>query len=92
VKKRSAPQFETALAELEQLVVRMERGELSLEEALQTFERGIALTRECQSALRDAEQKIQLLSRADGSESLSPFAENPAPDQDESDDDDDYEL
>ena len=88
MKKRSAPQFETALAELEQLVVRMERGELSLEEALQTFERGIALTRECQSALRDAEQKIQLLSRADGGESLSPFAENPAPDQDEPDDDD----
>ena len=88
MKKRSAPQFETALAELEQLVVRMERGELSLEEALQTFERGIALTRECQSALRDAEQKIQLLSRAEGTDTLTPFAEQPAPDLDQPDNDD----
>ncbi len=83
MKKRTAPQFETALAELEQLVVRMERGEMSLEDALATFERGIALARECQGALREAEQKIQLLSRVDGVEQLTPFADSTAPDADE---------
>lgn len=70
VKKPSPPQFETDLAELEQLVARMERGDLSLEEAIGTFERGVALARACQQALRDAEQKVQLLSRDAGTEIL----------------------
>jgi exodeoxyribonuclease VII small subunit len=70
VKKPSPPQFETDLAELEQLVARMERGDLSLEEAIGTFERGVALARACQQALRDAEQKVQLLSRDAGAETL----------------------
>ncbi len=56
--------FETALAELEKLVAAMEGGELSLEESLRTFEQGIALTRRCEVALRDAEQKVEMLSRA----------------------------
>jgi len=54
--------FEQALSELEQLVAHMEEGELSLEAALRAFERGIALTRHCQSALDQAEQTVEILS------------------------------
>lgn len=53
--------FETALRELEALVERMEQGEASLEESLKDFERGVALTRRCQEALKSAEQKVQML-------------------------------
>jgi exodeoxyribonuclease VII small subunit len=53
--------FEEALASLEQLVEAMEQGDLSLEESLKAFEQGIKLTRECQTALEQAEQKVQLL-------------------------------
>ncbi len=55
--------FEAALASLEELVEAMEDGELSLEEALKSFEQGIKLTRECQQALNKAEQKIRILTR-----------------------------
>ncbi|MEE4297874.1 MAG: exodeoxyribonuclease VII small subunit [Pseudomonadales bacterium] len=59
--------FEAALAELEGLVERMERGELSLDDSLGAFERGIHLTRTCQRALADAEQRVRLLlEREDG--------------------------
>ena len=44
----------------------MEDGKLSLEESLQAFERGIKLTRECQSALKNAEQKVQVLLNENG--------------------------
>ena len=53
--------FEKALSELEALVDRLEEGELPLEKSLAEFERGIQLTRQCQQALRDAEQKVRLL-------------------------------
>jgi len=49
------------MAELESLVERMEQGETKLEDALQDFERGIALTRACRQSLSDAEQKVQIL-------------------------------
>jgi exodeoxyribonuclease VII small subunit len=65
-KKAKTPDFETALHELEQIVERMEQGELSLEESLKQFERGVALTRSCQQALRDAEQKVQILLKQSG--------------------------
>lgn len=55
--------FEAALAELEELVGRMEAGSLSLEESLAAFERGIKLTRGCQSALRAAELRIKALTQ-----------------------------
>ncbi len=61
--KSASPDFEAALAELEQIVARLEQGELSLEESLRQFERGVELTRGCQRALRQAEQKIQVLTR-----------------------------
>jgi exodeoxyribonuclease VII small subunit len=55
------PAFEAALAQLESLVTRLEAGDLPLDEALRTFEQGVRLTRECQSALSSAQQKVQLL-------------------------------
>ena len=57
--------FEAALEELEQLVERMETGELSLEESLKAFERGVALTRDCQKALKDAEVRVQALTETE---------------------------
>ena len=53
--------FEEALEELERLVSSMEEGELSLEDSMTAFEKGIKLTRECQTALQKAEQKVQIL-------------------------------
>ena len=53
--------FESALEELEQLVEQMEEGTLSLDESLKAFERGVALTRHCSSALSEAELKVQAL-------------------------------
>jgi exodeoxyribonuclease VII small subunit len=53
--------FEKSMAELEELVERMERGEQKLEEALRDFERGIHLTRHCQKALSTAEQRVEIL-------------------------------
>jgi exodeoxyribonuclease VII small subunit len=57
--------FETALADLETLVERMESGEMSLEESLQAFERGVKLTRHCQNALKSAELKVKVLTEND---------------------------
>ena len=58
--------FEATLAQLEALVARLETGELPLDEALRTFEHGVRLTRECQTALSSAQQKVQqLLQRGD---------------------------
>ena len=65
-KKQATFDFEQPLANLEELVSSMEDGELTLEESLQAFEKGIKLTRECQSALKNAEQKVQLLLNENG--------------------------
>ena len=59
--------YEAALAELEALVQRMETGSLSLENSLVAFERGVQLTRQCQTALQQAELRVKALMR-DGSE------------------------
>ena len=72
--------FEASLGQLEQLVAQMEEGELSLEDSLKAFENGIKLTRECQTALETAEQKVQLLMEKNGSISEQPFAESEAED------------
>lgn len=53
--------LEETLASLEQLVEKLEEGELPLNQALKEFERGMKLTRQCQSLLRDTEQKIEIL-------------------------------
>jgi exodeoxyribonuclease VII small subunit len=60
-RKSKEPGFESTLAELEELVARMEAGNLPLEEAMRSFERGVQLTRECQSALQAAQQRVQVL-------------------------------
>ena len=65
--------FEKALEELERLVERMEEGELSLEESLKTYERGIELSRACQRALDAAEQRIQVLSEQDRDPQTAPL-------------------
>ncbi|AYN95893.1 MULTISPECIES: exodeoxyribonuclease VII small subunit [Pseudomonas] len=71
--RKKAPDFEHSLAELQTLVERLESGELSLEESLGAFEQGIRLTRECQSALSQAEQKVQILLERDGVMTEAPF-------------------
>jgi len=70
--KKSYP-FESSLARLESLVEQMESGELSLDESLKLFEEGIKLTRECQQALTDAEQKVNLLLEKSGVTETSEF-------------------
>lgn len=72
-KQQQTPPFEKALEELEALVEKMEQGDLSLEESLQHFERGVQLTRACQQALKEAEQKIEILLQNNGRESSVPF-------------------
>ena len=73
-KKRDVIDFEKSLRELESLVERMESGDLSLEQSMKDFERGIALTRACQKALAEAEQKVKILLSRDGNVELAPFA------------------
>lgn len=58
--------FEKALENLEEIVSSMENGGLTLEDSLKAFEKGIKLTRECQGALRDAEQKVRVLLNESG--------------------------
>ena len=67
------PDFEQSLTELEALVTKLEQGDVPLEEALQTFERGVALTRQCQTALRTAQQKVEVLLSRSGEETVEPF-------------------
>ncbi len=71
--KKSPPSFEEALEELERIVAQMEQGEISLEDSLKAFERGIHLTRTCQQALQEAEQKVQQLVEKNGTAQLEPF-------------------
>jgi exodeoxyribonuclease VII small subunit len=61
-----ASDFERSLAELEAIVEKLEQGDLSLDESLRHFERGVQLTRVCQSALKQAEQKVEVLLRKSG--------------------------
>ena len=62
--------FEEAMAELDELVSRMEDGELSLDDSLKAFERGVMLTRKCQEALSQAELRVKTLTDADTLEEL----------------------
>ena len=65
--------LEKSLEELEALVTRMESGDLPLEQALKEFERGVKLTRQCQAALQEAEQKVEILLRKTEQAEPSPF-------------------
>jgi len=83
-KKREGVDFEKSIAELEALVERMESGELTLEQSLRDFERGVALTRACQKALTEAEQKVKILLSRDGEAGLRDF-EAASPDTNDND-------
>jgi len=65
--------LEKALADLEELVDELESGDLPLEKAMKKFEEGIKLTRGCQAALKDAEQKVEILLKSAGGEDLADF-------------------
>jgi exodeoxyribonuclease VII small subunit len=65
--------FETAMRDLEELVDRLERGDLALEESLAAFERGVMLTRACQTALKEAEQKVEILLKRAGEPAVEEF-------------------
>jgi exodeoxyribonuclease VII small subunit len=66
-------EFEQSLDELEQLVARMEENELGLDESLKSFERGVALYRNCQSALEQAELRVKQLLDPGKPETAEPF-------------------
>lgn len=72
-KKKTAVDFEQSLGALQVLVEKLESGELSLEESLTAFEQGVALTRDCQHALSQAEQKVSLLTEQQGQAVTEPF-------------------
>ena len=59
--RRPRIDLEKSLAELEEIVEQLESGDLPLEKSLKQFERGVRLSRECQSALKEAEQRVQVL-------------------------------
>ena len=69
------PDFEQALTELEALTERLELGDLPLDEALKLFERGVALTRHCQSSLQAAQQKVEILLKRGGELQAEAFEE-----------------
>ena len=72
--------LEKSLGKLEKIVDELESGELPLEKAMQKFEEGIKLTRSCQSALKQAEQKVELLMQGagDGEDGLREFDDEDA--------------
>lgn len=65
--------FETAMRDLETLVEGLEKGDLPLEESLAAFERGVMLTRSCQTALKEAEQKVEILLKRAGEPTIADF-------------------
>jgi exodeoxyribonuclease VII small subunit len=83
VKKPDSPSFEAALKQLEEIVQRLEKGELPLEESLKLYEEGIQLSRLCHGKLEEAQGKIEMLlkdakgdvvANADGTPKTQPFA------------------
>ena len=76
-KKPENMSFEAAIEELDSLVEHLENGDLALDDALKKFERGIALAREGQSKLSDAEQRVSILLQNDDETPLSEFSTQP---------------
>ena len=71
--KNKTLNLEKTLADLENLVEELESGDLPLEKAMQKFEQGIKLARNCQAALKEAEQKVEILLKSAGGEELEEF-------------------
>jgi exodeoxyribonuclease VII small subunit len=74
--KGQLPDLETSLGEINTLITQMEQGELSLEQSLERFERGIHLIKHCQKVLQDAESKVQILIQNNGQDELQPYENN----------------
>lgn len=71
--KQKKLDYEAAVKELEALVERLEQGDISLEESLKLYERGVLLTRDCQDSLKAAEQKVQMLLQQSGQSNMVDF-------------------
>ena len=65
--------FEAALQQIEELIANMEQGDISLEESLQLFERGMKLVQNCETVLGEAEQRVQILLEQDKKQTLEDF-------------------
>ena len=74
--RRKKLDYEASITELESLVERLEQGDLSLEESLKLYESGVLITRDCQEALSQAEQKVQLLLQQSDQANLVDFEGN----------------
>jgi exodeoxyribonuclease VII small subunit len=87
------PGFEQSLARLEEIVRRLESASLSLDDAMKLFEEGVALSRDCQNQLDQAEGKVEILLKKAGGEVVAePFEpEKPADTADDEEDDEDDE-
>jgi exodeoxyribonuclease VII small subunit len=80
----SAKKFEVALEDLEQVVEQLESGELSLEDSLAAFEKGVGLVKYCNQKLNEVEKKVELLVKdKEGKLQLKPFEDLPALENDE---------
>ncbi len=69
-KKQKLPDLETTLTEINTLIEHMEEGELTLDQSLTHFERGVTLVKHAQKILQEAEQKVQLLMKEDNGEEI----------------------
>jgi exodeoxyribonuclease VII small subunit len=72
-KPTKLPNLETSLAEISELIEKMEQSDQTLEQSLNHFERGITLIKHCQKILEEAEQKVQILMQSNQDEPLTPF-------------------
>ena len=75
-KTEDLPTLETSLSEITKLIEGMEHGELSLEQSLSHFERGVTLVKHCQKILDNAEQKVNILMQKDNKDNLAPYGDD----------------
>ncbi len=75
-KQSKLPSLEESLSEISTLIDKMEQGELTLEQSLGQFERGITLVKHCHRILEEAEQKVQILIQNQQQDTLVPYGEN----------------
>ena len=93
-KRSKEPGFEASLERLEEIVRRLEEGDLPLDESLRLFEEGVGLTRACAARLDEAERRIEVLGRgAAGEPTLAPYqADAPPPGAEDADEGDDTDT
>lgn len=75
-KTEKLPDLEKSMGEITQLIEKMEQGELTLDQSLGHFERGITLVKHCQKILVDAEQKVQILIQNNKQDTLEDYGDN----------------